>query len=66
MSYAILIDGERAARVSSEDDVREWIAKYRAEHDEDDPSATHVQVLERGAFAWLTGGTLVDRERFLN
>jgi hypothetical protein len=40
--------------------------KYRAEHDEDDPAAAHVQVLERGALAWLTGGTLVDRERFFS
>jgi len=64
-TYAILVDGERAARVNSDDDVRAWIAQYRAEHDEDDPSAAHVQVLERGPFAWLTGGTLVDRDRFL-
>jgi hypothetical protein len=25
----------------------------------------HLQILERGALAWLTGGKLVDRERFL-
>ena len=63
--YDILLDGERAARVGSQDDAREWIAKYRAEHEEDDPSAVHLQVLERGSLAWLTGGRLVDRERFL-
>ena len=64
-SYAILVDGERAARVSSEDDVRAWIAEYRREHEEDDPAGAHVQVIERGGLAWLTGGTLVERERFL-
>ena len=64
-SYAILVDGERAARVNSEDDVREWIAEYRREHAADDPAAAHVQILERRGLAWLTGGTLVERERFL-
>ncbi len=65
MGYAILLDGERVARVSSDDAVRAWIAKYRDDHAEDDPAATHLQILERGALAWLTGGKLVDRERFL-
>lgn len=64
-SYTILIDGERAARAGTEDDVRAWIAKYREDHQEDDPAAAHVQILERGPFAWLRGGTLVDRDRFL-
>ena len=64
-SFAILVDGERVARASSEDDLRAWIAKYREDHAEDDPAAAHVQVLERGALGWLTGGKLVDRERFL-
>jgi hypothetical protein len=63
--YALLVDGERVARVSSEDDVRAWLVKYRDEHAEDDPAAAHVQILERGALAWLTGGKLVDRKRFL-
>jgi hypothetical protein len=62
--YALLVDGDRVARAGSEDDVRAWLAKYREEHTEDDPSAAHVQIIERGAFAWLTGGKLVDRERF--
>jgi hypothetical protein len=62
--YALLIDGERVARASSADDVRSWLQKYREDHAEDDPSAAHVQIIERGAFAWLTGGKLVDRERF--
>jgi hypothetical protein len=63
--YALLVDGERVARVDSEDDVRAWLAKYRDEHAEDDPSAAHVQIIQRGALAWLTGGKLVDRLQFL-
>ena len=62
--YAVLVDGDRVARANTEDDVRAWLAKYREEHAEDDPSAAHVQIIERGAFAWLTGGKLVDREQF--
>jgi hypothetical protein len=65
MGYAILRDGERVARVSSDEAVRAWIAKYREDHAEDDPAATHLQILERGALAWLLGGKLVDRDRFL-
>jgi hypothetical protein len=64
-TYALLVDGERVARVDSADDVRAWLAKYREDHAEDDPAAAHVQILERGTFAWLTGGSLVERERFL-
>jgi hypothetical protein len=63
--YALLVDGERVNRVKTEDEVRAWLAKYREEHAEDDPSAAHVQIIERGALAWLTGGKLVDRLRFL-
>ena len=62
--YALLVDGERVARANSEEDLRAWLAKYRVEHAEDDPSATHVHISQRGAFAWLTGGKLVDSERF--
>ena len=64
-TYALLVDGERVAKVESEDDVRGWLLKYREEHAEDDPSAAHVQVIERGALWWITGGKLVDRLRFL-
>lgn len=32
---------------------------------EDDPGGAHLQILERGVFAWLTGGKLLDRDRFL-
>jgi hypothetical protein len=64
-SYRLLVDGERVAQVESEDELRGWLAKYRQEHADDDPSAVHVQIIERGRFAWLTGGKLVDRMRFL-
>jgi hypothetical protein len=63
--YAILVDGARVARVSDDDEVRAWIARYCDDHEEDDPSATHVQVLERTFMSWLVGGKLIDRERFL-
>jgi hypothetical protein len=63
--YAFLVDGERVGRAGTEDDVRAWLVKYREDHAEDDPAATHVQILERGMLAWLTGGRLVDRKRFL-
>jgi hypothetical protein len=65
MKYDLLVDGERAARVGSEQEVRDWLVHYREEHREDDPAAAHVLVLERRALAFLTGGKLVDRERFL-
>jgi hypothetical protein len=63
--YALLVDGERVARADSEHEVRAWLVTYREEHAEDDPAAAHVQILERGALAWITGGKLVDRKRFL-
>jgi hypothetical protein len=64
-TYALLVDGERVAKLESEGDVRAWLAKYRDEHVEDDPSAVHVQIIQRGALWWITGGKLVDRLRFL-
>lgn len=64
-TYALLVDGERVAKVESESDVRTWLAKYRDEHAEDDPSAAHVQIIERGALWWITGGKLRDRLQFL-
>ena len=63
--YALLVDGERVASVESQDDVSAWLAKYREEHVEDDPSAVHVQIIERGALWWITGGKLRDRLQFL-
>ena len=65
MKYDLLVDGDRTARVGSEEEVRDWLVRYRADHREDDPDAAHVLVLERSPFAFLTGGKLVDRERFL-
>ena len=64
--YDVLVDGERQARVDSDDRVRKWLAGYCEEHAEDDPAAAHVQILERGALSWLSGGKLLDRERFLS
>jgi len=55
-----MIDGERAARVSSEDEVRTWVARYREEHAEDDPHATHVQIVRVRLF----GGSLESLDRF--
>ncbi len=63
--YELLVDGRRSARVGSEAEVRSWLATYRREHAEDDPGAAHVQVRRLSRLAWLTGGTLVPRERFL-
>ena len=64
MGYAILLDGERVAHMSTGEEVSAWITKYREDHATDDPSAVHLQILERGALAWLTGGKLIDGERF--
>jgi hypothetical protein len=58
--YDVMVDGERATRVTSEDDVRAWIAKYREDHQENDPDATHVQVIK---LRWM-GGTMIPREDF--
>jgi hypothetical protein len=63
--YALLVDGESVAKLDSQSEVRSWLAKYRDEHVEDDPSAAHVQIIERGALWWITGGKLVDRLQFL-
>jgi hypothetical protein len=65
VKYALLVDGEQVAKVEAESDVRAWLAKYRDEHVEDDPSAAHVQIIERGALWWITGGKLRDRLQFL-
>lgn len=63
--YALLVDGEGVAKLDSDDDVRAWLAKYRDEHVEDDPSAAHVQIIERSGLWWFTGGKLRDRLQFL-
>jgi hypothetical protein len=64
--YDILLDGARVKRVGSEGELRTFLAKYREDHREDDPDAVHVQILERRPLAWLFGGRLVERERFLD
>jgi hypothetical protein len=64
--YDLLVDGERRQRACSADEVRSWLRDYRAEHQEDDPDAVHVQIRELTPFAWLTGGRLVDRDEFLD
>jgi hypothetical protein len=63
--YDLLIDGQKRWRAASEDDLRAWLRDYRAEHAQDDPDLMHVQIRRLSAWAWLTGGTLVDRDEFL-
>ena len=58
--YRVLVDGERRARLDGEDDVRAWLARYRDEHADDDPDATHLQVVKLR----LLGGQLIARETF--
>jgi hypothetical protein len=58
--YDLLVDGERDARVKGEDEVRVWLSRYREEHQQDDPAATHVQIVR----VRFMGGTLVPREEF--
>jgi hypothetical protein len=65
--YELLIDGRRRWKTASEDDVRRWLSEYRDEHADDDPDATHVQVMRLSLLSWLTGGaTLVEPRRFLD
>jgi hypothetical protein len=64
--YDLLVDGARRAKVGSDAEARSWLRQYRADHAEDDPDATHVQVLARSTWSFFTGGTLVPRERFLD
>jgi hypothetical protein len=63
--YELLIDGQKRWRAASEDDVRAWLREYCEEHAQDDPDAMHVQIRRLSGWAWLTGGTLVDRDEFL-
>jgi hypothetical protein len=66
VKYELLVDGESRSRAGSDDEARTWIRAYRAEHAADDPDATHVQVRRLSAWSWLTGGSLVPREEFLD
>jgi hypothetical protein len=61
-----MVDGARRARVASADEVGAWLRTYRAEHAEDDPDAAHVLVRRLSRWSWLTGGSLVPREQFLD
>jgi hypothetical protein len=63
--YELLIDGRRRWKAASEVDLRTWLREYREEHAEDDPDAVHVQIRELTRWAWMTGGRLLSRERFL-
>jgi hypothetical protein len=63
--YELMIDGKRRWKAGSDDEVRRWLAEYRTEHAEDDPDATHVQVMRLSPWSWLAGGKLVDRDAFL-
>jgi hypothetical protein len=63
--YDLLIDGQKRWRAASEHDLRAWLREYCVEHAQDDPNAVHVQIRRLSSWAWLTGGTLVDRDAFL-
>jgi hypothetical protein len=64
--YELLIDGRGRWKVRSEDELRAWLRDYCKEHAQDDPSAAHVQIRRLTAWSWLTGGSLVPRERFVD
>ena len=63
--YELLVDGQGRAKAADEDEVRTWLRTYREEHAEDDPDATHVQVL-RNAPGFFSTGELVPREDFFD
>ena len=64
--YELMVDGKHVAKVASDDEVRGWLAQYRTDHEEDDPDAVHVQVLELAKWSWVSGGKLIPREEFLS
>ena len=64
--YELLIDGRRRWKASSDGDVRRWLADYREQHSDDDPDATHVQVVRLSPWSWLAGGKVVDAAAFLD
>ena len=66
MRYELLVDGHHETRVDDEEAARAWIREYRFEHIDTDRDAVHVQVRRLSRLSWLTGGTLVPREQFLD
>ena len=64
--YELLVDGRREARVEGDEAARRWIRDYRFKHVETDKDAAHVQVRRLSPLSWITGGTLVPREQFLD
>jgi hypothetical protein len=66
MKYELLVDGVRKARVEGDDAARHWIREYRFDNIETDKDAVHVQVRKLSRWSWLTGGSLVPREEFLD
>jgi len=66
MRYELLVDGQREARVDDDAAARAWVREYRFEHIDTDRDAVHVQVRRLSRLSWLTGGTLVPREQFLD
>jgi hypothetical protein len=63
--FELLVDGRSRWKAKSEDDARAWLREYRDEHAQDDPDAVHVQIRRLTRWSWLTGGAVVDRQRFL-
>ena len=51
MDYAILLDGERVARVSPDDDVRAWVARYREDHAQKRGKAIDLKLTPSGKLA---------------
>jgi hypothetical protein len=64
--YELLVDGEARGKAASDAEARAWVRAYRLEHEQDDPDATHVQVRKLSAFSWLSGGSLVRTQDFLD
>jgi hypothetical protein len=63
--YELLVDGEARGKAGSDEEARAWLRDYRAEHADDDPDATHVQVRRLSTLSWLTGGSLVPLADFM-
>jgi hypothetical protein len=64
--YELLVDGQRRDCAGSADEVRRWLTEYREAHAEDDPDATHVQVMQLSPWSWLAGGKMIDRATFMD